>query len=79
MSLNSNEWLPRIDTNACIGCGECIAACPTHALAQRNDKAALVHPEACTYCNACESICPTYAIELPYLVVKLGTAEGDVL
>lgn len=76
--LHAMEWLPRINTAECIGCAECVAACPTHALAQRDGKAALVNPAACTYCNACEAICPTYAIELPYMVMKLGTAEGDL-
>jgi ferredoxin len=64
------DWLPRINTQACTGCGECVARCPTGALARLNSKAALVYPEHCTYCAACESICPAQAIELPYLICK---------
>jgi Fe-S-cluster-containing hydrogenase component 2 len=45
--------------------------CPVSALAQVDDKAALVDPQACTYCTLCENICPVDAIELPYLVVKV--------
>jgi ferredoxin len=64
------DWLPRINTEACTGCRECIARCPTGALVQVNGKAALVYPERCTYCAACESICPAQAIDLPYLICK---------
>jgi ferredoxin len=63
-------WYPHINTSKCIGCGECVAGCPTHALGQVAERAALVVPAACTYCAACESICPVDAIALPYLVVK---------
>lgn len=68
-------WFPRLDQNLCTGCGECITACPTGALAQVNGKAALVFPDLCTYCAACESICPVGAIELPYLIFKEDSHE----
>lgn len=76
--MSVTQWLPHINTDKCIGCGECVAACPTQALARRDEKATLAFPAACTYCAACETLCPTYAIELPYLIVKLGNAEGAV-
>lgn len=68
--MDANQWLPRIHTARCTGCEQCINACPTGALAQRDGKAALAYPDACTYCAACETLCPTGAIELPYLIVK---------
>ncbi len=67
--MSQHEWLPTIDTNACTGCGDCVELCPTHALVQVGDKAALARPDLCTYCAECESICPVGAISLPYLVV----------
>lgn len=68
-----DEWFPIIDTSICIGCGECIAQCPTDALGQRNGKAALVHPNLCIYCADCETLCPSGAIQIPYLVCKTTT------
>lgn len=65
------EWYPRLDRVVCTGCGDCIAACPTGALAQVDGKAALTFPEKCTYCASCESICSVGAIELPYLICRL--------
>ncbi len=66
-----SDWFPRLDQTLCTGCGDCIAACPTGALAPVNGKAALVFPDLCTYCATCETICPVNAIELPYLICKL--------
>jgi len=70
-----SDWFPRLDQNLCTGCGDCIAACPTGALAQVDGKAALVFPDLCTYCAACETICPVNAIELPYLICKEDSHE----
>ena len=66
-----NNWLPRLDSSTCTGCGDCIAACPTNALGQVEGKAALVVPDLCTYCSACETLCPVGAIELPYLICRI--------
>ena len=68
----NREYLPRIDALRCTGCERCIEACPTQALAQVADKAALVYPDRCTYCTLCEDICPTNAISLPFLIVFAG-------
>jgi len=63
-------WLPQIDKQVCTGCGDCIAVCPTEALALAAGIAVVVNPEACTYSGVCESICPVDAIALPYLVLR---------
>jgi Na+-translocating ferredoxin:NAD+ oxidoreductase subunit B len=71
------DWLPYIAQDVCTGCGECIAICPTYALAQVEGKANLVYPDLCTYCSACESTCPVNAIDLPYLVVSTASHKQE--
>ncbi len=71
--MDSDAWLPQIDQQKCIGCGDCVAQCPTHALATVNSKATLAHPNLCIYCDLCEDICPTAAIQLPLLIAWSAT------
>jgi len=61
--------LPEIDEDACTGCGDCVAVCPTGALALVGGKAAMAHPELCIYDGECEPVCPVAAIQLPYVIV----------
>ncbi len=76
MTPNDSQWLPRIASTLCTGCGDCIARCPTGALGWQAGKAALVQPQLCAYCATCEDICPVGAIELPYLIVRGQQKEG---
>ncbi len=66
-------WFPLIDLERCTGCGDCVTACPTRAIALVESKAALLEPERCDYSGLCERVCPVEAISVPYLVV-MGTA-----
>lgn len=68
-------WMPRINRTMCIGCGECVQACPTGALERVEEKASLVHESACIYCRVCEDICPEGAIELPFLIMGLTQSQ----
>lgn len=65
----NTDPLPSIDQNLCTGCRRCVEICPTHALAQVNEKAYLRYPTLCTYCTACEDVCPVNAISLPFLIL----------
>lgn len=62
--------MPQINLTRCMGCGDCVTACPTGTLAIQADQAVLVAPETCMYCMVCEDVCPVAAIDLPSQIVK---------
>ncbi len=66
----ANDLLqPVVNPSRCIGCGDCVAACPVQALAKGPGVAIVANADACNYCGLCEDVCSRYAIELPYLVL----------
>jgi Na+-translocating ferredoxin:NAD+ oxidoreductase subunit B len=48
---------------ACIGYGDCEAACPFHAIHMK-DNMPVIDPEACTGCGVCVSACPKQVLQL---------------
>ena len=53
--MEDSSWFPHINRDMCTDCGDCINACPTNALGQRDGKSSLIHPQLCIYCADCET------------------------
>ena len=68
---------PEIDHRICIGCTNCVAACPEQdshqVLGMIRKKAHLVGPTDCIGHGACKTVCPVNAITLVF-----GTSERGV-
>lgn len=50
----------------CIGCGTCVATCPTYVLRldETTGKAVIAHPADCQICHLCRMYCPVQAITI---------------
>ncbi len=57
--------IPILDAARCIGCGDCVAICPTQCLATLGPLVWLPRPRDCVACAACAIVCPASAITLP--------------
>ena len=67
---------PLINPALCVGCGECVKACPEtadgHVLGMIDGKAELVMPGNCVGHSACKASCPVGAISLVFGSEKRG-------
>jgi thioredoxin reductase (NADPH) len=67
---------PEIDHRLCIGCTNCVAACPEQGshqvLGMIRKKAHLVGPTNCIGHGACKAVCPVNAISLVFGTTKRG-------
>jgi len=64
---------PVVSAEACIGTGNCIAACPEeHVLGIRHGQAVTVSPSRCIGHGLCARACPTEAIQLVFGSAKRG-------
>jgi heterodisulfide reductase subunit A len=68
-SLQVNMPVAQVDEKLCTGCGNCVPACPTHAIFMQERKSVLslsiIDPVRCIGCGNCVVVCPVKAITLP--------------
>jgi ferredoxin len=70
--VHTSNFVPRIDTEACNGCGKCVNVCPVEAmtLVSANDphqpkrRKAWLNEKICLGCGVCVNVCPNQGIGL---------------
>lgn len=48
--------------DSCIGCTNCLAVCPSHAIAGKKEQHT-IDPALCIECGACGRVCPAESVE----------------
>jgi uncharacterized Fe-S center protein len=56
---------PFVDPADCIGCGTCVAHCPSGAISLVTEKA-LIDPKACIGCADCIVVCPEHTVKIDW-------------
>jgi len=56
--------LPVLDERLCIGCGDCVAVCPTRCIEMDGPLPWLPRPLDCVSCSMCVLLCPTDALQM---------------
>ncbi|MFW6366015.1 MAG: RnfABCDGE type electron transport complex subunit B [Spirochaetota bacterium] len=54
----------RVCSYGCLGLGECMTACPFHAITMSEERLPVVDPDKCTGCGKCVVACPRNIISL---------------
>ncbi len=86
--IHSN-YIAHIDSDNCIGCGQCVSVCPMKAVEigengkPETDSTAHLNPKECLGCGVCVRNCPTGAIKLEprpeRTLTPIDTAHRTVL
>ncbi len=59
----SGPYLPRMDEQECLACGDCVGRCPVSAISNGSGNIE-IDVEACLGCGVCEDTCPNRTITI---------------
>lgn len=62
----------RADASRCIGCGQCVKACPVGNMSLADGQPQWHHDGSCTTCLACYHHCPRHAIDYGRVTRRRG-------
>ncbi len=51
-----------VDTDKCVGDGECVDVCPVEVYEMQANKAVVVNEEECLGCESCVEVCESGAL-----------------
>ena len=51
-----------VDSEKCVGCGECVEICPVDVFDLQDEKSVPVNEEECLGCESCVEVCEEEAI-----------------
>jgi heterodisulfide reductase subunit A len=60
--VSISPTVAEVDQHKCVGCGDCIPACPYVAIERTADGKAEINPVLCHGCGTCVATCPSGAI-----------------
>ena len=55
---------PIVDSDKCVGCGECVDVCPVEVYELQDGKSNAVNGEECLGCESCVEVCEHGAITI---------------
>lgn len=56
------SYKPEVDVEKCIGCGDCVDACPVDVYEIQDGKSVAVNADECIGCESCIEVCEEGAI-----------------
>ncbi len=68
-------WIPVVNLQLCIGCGECAQICPDNAI-EIVEKKSFIDYNRCTCCGVCDRVCRYGALEIKNPQMPAVLEEG---
>ncbi len=62
LTIGASRYKPTVTTSKCVGCNECVVACPVKAISMVGSKA-VIDPDKCVGCMVCVQTCSWGAVE----------------